>query len=70
MNMQQSFVLNVNDDEASRYMVTRMLERSGFWVREAQERRRSDGDGARRGRAHRARTSTSRTSAAWRSAAR
>jgi signal transduction histidine kinase len=34
--MQQSFVLNVNDDEASRYMVTRMLERSGFWVREAQ----------------------------------
>jgi signal transduction histidine kinase len=33
--MPQSFVLNVNDDEASRYMVTRMLQRSGFWVREA-----------------------------------
>ena len=35
MDMPQSFVLNVNDDEASRYMVTRMLQRSGFWVREA-----------------------------------
>lgn len=36
MDLPQSFVLNVNDDEASRYMVTRMLQRSGFWVREAQ----------------------------------
>lgn len=35
MDVPQSFVLNVNDDEASRYMVTRMLQRSGFWVREA-----------------------------------
>lgn len=37
MDMPQSFVLNVNDDEASRYMVSRMLQRSGFWVRDAED---------------------------------
>lgn len=36
MDMPHSFVLNVNDDEASRYMVSRMLQRAGFWVREAE----------------------------------
>ncbi len=35
MDLPQQFVLNVNDEEAARYVVTRILQREGFWVREA-----------------------------------